>query len=281
MARKLAIFDIDGTIAVKGKIPSSVVDGLRHLQSIGYLTTVSTGRGYRRMKDALAEHFEHVISPDALIILEHGTKITHRDGRVVQADYFSDAEKDHFVDFIRANEAMISFASYSLADSERKIQVWVKSEADIAPVLEERREYADVFHESYDDFKGRLRELDISHFLAKLESFVVVQNLKLKFTRSAMDLIFMDGYMQFVGSLSDKAKAIAYLEQFHEVKVADMLTAGNGINDIDMLNLPAGMRILVGTDAQAENVIGHLKEQQTLTRIESPEALGHYLQTLS
>ncbi len=29
---------------------------------------------------------------DALIILEHGTKIVHRDGRVVQADYFGAAE---------------------------------------------------------------------------------------------------------------------------------------------------------------------------------------------
>ncbi len=280
MSRKLAIFDIDGTIAVKGKIPGSVIEGLKHLQSVGYLTTVSTGRGYRRMRDALAEHFEDVISPDALIILEHGTKITHRDGSIVQADYFSSAEKDHFVDFIRANHAMVQFASYSLSDAERKVQIWVKSEADVAPTLETRREYADVFHESDEDFKERLNGLEISHFLAKLEDFVVVHNLKLKFTRSKMDLIFMDGYMQFVGSLTDKAKAIAYLEKFHETNTKDMLVAGNGINDVDMLNMDAGLRILVGSDKEAESVICHLTGREQLIRIESPETLGTYLQQL-
>lgn len=281
MARKLAIFDIDGTIAVKGKIPPSVIEGLKHLNRIGYLTTVSTGRGYIRMKSALGEHFEEVISPDALIILEHGTKITHRDGRVVQADYFSDAEKDHFVEFIQANQAMVRYASYILPDPEAKMQIWAKEAEGVEALVHDRGAFSDVFHCSYDELKERLRRQEISHILAKLEDFVIVENLKLRFTRSKMDLIFMDTFMQFVGSLSDKAKAIAYLDEFHEVKVADMLIAGNGINDVDMLNMDAGQRVLVGTDNQAETVIGYIKNQGNIIRVDSPAALGDYLQTLS
>lgn len=86
--------------------------------------------------------------------------------------------------------------------------------------------------------------------------------------------------MQFVGSFTDKAKAVLYLEKFHDVKVADMLIAGNGINDVDMLNLPAARRVLVGSDILAKSVFGHLNSQETVIRTESPETLGDYLQTI-
>lgn len=88
----------------------------------------------------------------------------------------------------------------------------------------------------------------------------------------------MDSYIQFVGSFSDKAKAILYLEKFHEITVKNMLFAGNGINDVDMLNLEAGKRILVGTDEQAGNVLGHLKASEDIIRMDSPQELGVYLQ---
>lgn len=280
MTRKLAIFDIDGTIAVKGKIPPSVIEGLKHLNSIGYLTTVSTGRAYRRMRDALGADFEQVISPDALIVLEHGTKIVHRDGRVVQADYFGPAEIDHFVDFVHANAAMVRFVMFATPDPEAPYELWVMEGEDMEALKKERSSYANIFTCSYEELKERMHTFQISHALAKLQSFVVVDNLKLRFTRSSLDAIFMDSYIQFVGSLSDKAKAIAYLEEFHEIKVKDMLIAGNGINDVDMLNLVAGKRILVGTDEQAVPVLGHIERHDSVIRIESPAALGDYLQGL-
>lgn len=278
---KLAIFDIDGTIAVQGKILPSVIMGLKHIQSLGFLTTVSTGRAYRRVRDALGEDFEDVISSEALIIVEHGTKIVHRDGRVVQADYFGAIEVDHFVDFIRANEDMIRFIVFATPEPEQPHQLWVKKGENIEAIRQERSRYADVFCCSYEELKERMHTYQISHFQAKLQDFIVVENLKLHFTRSSMDVVFMDGYMQFIGNVSDKAKAITYLEQFHETAVKNMLIAGNGINDVDMLNLEAGRRILVGTDEQAGNVIGHLKSFEEVIRVNSPEDLGAYLQTLS
>jgi len=52
---KLALFDIDGTIAEKGVVPKSVIEGIEHLHKKGYITTVSTGRGYTRLKEALGK----------------------------------------------------------------------------------------------------------------------------------------------------------------------------------------------------------------------------------
>ena len=51
--QKLAIFDIDGTIALKSSVSEAVVEGMRHLRSLGFLTTFSTGRGYVRAKAVL------------------------------------------------------------------------------------------------------------------------------------------------------------------------------------------------------------------------------------
>ena len=51
----IAAFDIDGTIAEKGVVPKSVIEGIEHLHKKGYITTVSTGRGYTRLKEALGK----------------------------------------------------------------------------------------------------------------------------------------------------------------------------------------------------------------------------------
>lgn len=73
---KLAIFDVDGTIAEHDVVPQSVLEGIKNLHDKGCKTTVSTGRGYVRLKDVLGSSFDEIISDDALMILEHGIKIT-------------------------------------------------------------------------------------------------------------------------------------------------------------------------------------------------------------
>ena len=60
-----------------------------------------------------------------------------------------------------------------------------------------------------------------------------------------------------------------------------MLIAGNGINDIEMLDLKAGRRILVGPDEEANVILGHLADTDGITRVESPEKLGEFLQKIS
>lgn len=280
MNHKIAIFDIDGTIAEKSVIPDSILLGFRNIQESGYITTLSTGRAYQRLRDAFTNEFETLVSPDALIIVEHGTKIVRRNGEVVWADYFTKKEADHFVDFIKANADMIQFASYAPSDPLDRMQIWVKDSERLENTAKERS-YADVFHCSYEELKKRIGMDSISHFVARLQDYIVVENLKLRFTRSDMDLILMDGYMQFIGNLSDKAKAIKYLENHYTVPVANMLIAGNGVNDVDMLNLDAGHRILVGESNTTPMVLAQLQSQTKVVRVASPHALGEYLQQLS
>ncbi len=276
--RKLALFDIDGTIALHGVIPPSVITGLKHIQSLGYLTTVATGRSYVRAKEVLGENFNTIISPDSLIIIEHGTKIVDRNGSVVRADYFEPNEIEHVVAFTKANADMIKLVWFAPPDVTVPAQVWCKRPEDIEAETKKRGHYAEIFHSSFDELQRRLSVYPVSDVSARLEDYVHVENLKLHFTRSGIDVIFQDSTMEFIRNIADKAKAILFLEEHHHIAVENMLVAGNAINDVDMLNLKAGKRILVGEGESMKTVLGHLTVADEVIRVASPEALGFYLQ---
>src|ERR1700694_1285467 len=99
---RLAVFDVDGTIAVEGEVPKEVIKGIQHLQKLGCITTISTGRGYTVLKLLLGDLFETLISPEALLIVQHGTKIVTRSGELIFGEFFSESEIEHIVDFTRA-----------------------------------------------------------------------------------------------------------------------------------------------------------------------------------
>ena len=244
------------------------------------MTTVSTGRSYLRARQVLGEAFEEIVAPDVLMIVEHGTKIVDRNGTVIYADYFKPNELDHIVDFSRANESIISLMWFVSPDPEAKMQIWCKNENDVPAVAKERGAYAEVFHCAYDGLRRRLSAYALSNISAKLEKFVLVENLKLHFTRSEIDIIFQDNMLEYVRNIASKSKAIQYVAAHHGAKTGDMLLAGNAINDIDMLNLPADTCILVGSDQDADGVIGYLTKPEMIVRVQTPEDLGLYLQKL-
>lgn len=278
--KKLAIFDIDGTIAEKGVISEEVREGLLHLQELGFLTTVSTGRGYIRAKEALGSNFDDLISDDSFMIVEHGTKVVDKKGSVIRADYFKEEELDHVIDFCRSNQDMIRVVWFMSPHPAQPVQVWCKYPEDLAAETEKRGHYAEPFHCTFDELRERLSAFPTSSISVKLEPFISVENLKLHFTRSEIDVVFQDGMMEFLRNIADKSKAILFLEKHFNVSVSDMLVAGNAINDVDMLNLEAGRRVLVGTGPATDVILGHLKNVEKVIRVDSPNDLGAYLKSL-
>lgn len=279
--KKLAIFDIDGTIRSDGVVPESVAAGLKHIQELGYITTVSTGRGYIRAKEALGDIFDKVITPEALMILEHGTKITDRDGEILFANYFQQNEIEHIVDFTKANEEIVKLLWFNPPDVSKKVQVWVLDPKHLPEEIAKRGHYADVFTCSYDELKERLLVQPLSNATAKLKEYIKVNNLKLHFTKSEINTLFQDGNMEFVRNIANKAEAIHYLEKNFNLQREDILIAGNAINDVEMLNLEAGKRILVGNSETLKTVLGYLTNQEKTVTVANPEELGLYLQKLT
>lgn len=277
---KLAIFDIDGTVKTKGAVPQEVRDGIAHLQSRGYVTTVASGRVFVRAKMAFEDAYTDVVSEDAYLIVEHGTKIVSRDGIVLKADYFRENEIQHVVDFLASNEEMIRYAWFAYPDPTERLQAWCKSEEVVLNLAPERGSYSDLFQCSFDELRSRLLVHSLSSITVKLEDFIKVENLKLHFTKSEVDCIFQDGTMSFVRNIGDKGKAIRFLEETYGVSIANMLIAGNAVNDVDMLNLPAGHRILVGAGAQSDGVLERIRDPKSVVRVATPAELGKYLSTI-
>ena len=277
---KLAVFDIDGTILDHAHAPQSVIAGIRHLHTLGVVTTVSTGRSFRRVKDLLGPVFDDLISSDALLVVEHGSKVVDRAGKVIAADYLKGNELDHVVAFTEANLHIIDHLRFCSPDPSADMQVWcAKPEhvADVAETLRAKGYHAQVFSSSPRELRKRLGRAKPTNVSAKLKDYVKVENLKLHFTRSSIDSIFQDGILEFVRSIADKGRAIRAIEKHYGVPVKYMLIAGNAINDVDMLSLPAGSRVLVGTDEDAAAILPFIEGRELVIRVADPAELGRYL----
>lgn len=277
---KLAIFDIDGTIAVHGEIPASVIEGIKHLHSLGCLTTVSTGRGYIRLKEALGEHFETVVSPEALIIAEHGTKIIDREGGVVFGEFFSEREIDHVVDFTRANIGLFRLVWFNPEDVHRKVQVWCQDESYVDEEVAKRGHYADVFYSSLGELEELLLKERLTNVTLKLKDYIKVENLKLSFTRTDTNVLFQDGNMEFVKSNTNKGLAVRYIADKLKVEPKDILVAGNAINDVEMLDANSGIAVLVSTGDDRQTILSYLSNPEQIVTVDNPSEFGRYLSTL-
>jgi hydroxymethylpyrimidine pyrophosphatase-like HAD family hydrolase len=280
-ASHLAVFDIDGTIAEHGVVPDSVLLGIRHLQELGYVTTVSTGRGYIRLRETLGENFDTVVSRNALIVLEHGTKIATHAGEVVFGAYFSEAEIDHIIDFTRANIDLFRLMWFNPLDLSKKVPVWCADEADLPGETAKRGHYAEVFTGTFGELRARLMSDKYSNITLKLRDHVKVNNFKLAFTRTPTNVIFQDGNMEFVRNNINKAIAIDYVLRTYDFGHERLLVAGNAINDVEMLNIDAQTRILVGEGDEPDLVLSYLATPESVIRVKDPAALGVYLQHLA
>jgi HAD superfamily hydrolase (TIGR01484 family) len=274
---KLAVFDVDGTIASHGEIPDSVLRGMRHLHKRGCITTVSTGRGYVQLKDTLGSSFDTVISPGALLIVEHGTRIVGSKGKTIFAEAFNEQEIQHIVDFTRANIELVRFARFNPSDITLKVPVWCVNEQDIQSETEKRGHYARVFTSPL----GELRELLMKHrptnVTLKLKDYVKVENLKLAFTRTEINVIFQDGNMEFVRNNTNKALAAEYVADRLNIGMADLLVAGNAINDVEMLDIDCGVTLLVGPEEVRQALRSYLSKINGIVEVDTPAELGAYL----
>ena len=279
--RKLALFDVDGTIISNGQIPDSVIDGMIHLQKLGYITTISSGRCYRRLMQDIEPIADKIISKDALLILEHGTKITDFDGNVVFAEYFQPDDIEHIVDFIRANSGIISYVMTSTPDPKKKLLALCLDEADLPAVLDYRGSYSKVKHVSMGELREILLSDDFSWIMNRLKPHVKVENLQLKLTKSPTILNFQDGNMDFTKNNTNKGIAISYLKNHFAIGSDDILVAGNAINDKEMFNEDSSVRILVGPESERDIIKGYIYSPEGIIEVNTPSDLGIYLQSLT
>lgn len=280
---QMAVFDVDGTITQPHgtTIPQEVLDGFAHLRHNGVITTVCTGRPYVRMKEALGDNFEQIIDDRALISVEHGAKIVDKWGEVIVQSAFNHLDIDKLIEFTGLNLDMVQFLAYNPGDLSRKTQIWCPEPLHVNQTQHDRGWYADVFSGSLLDVKDRLYNEPISNVTLKLKDFIHVENLKIEFTGGSIKAVFQDGALEYMKSKVNKARAITYMRKHFGIYEHHLLVVGNAINDVNMLNMEAGHRILVGPEGpERETILGYLYGHEYIKYMNSPEDLGRYIQSL-
>ena len=281
---QLAVFDIDGTITqVRSKdISQEVLSGFDHLRGNGVITTVCTGRPYVRMKQLLGDNFDRLIDDRAYILVEHGAKIVNKSGEVIVESEFSRTDIDKLIEFTGLNLDMVRFLAYNPADIQNhRTQIWCPEPLDADQIREERGDYADITTGPLIDIKEKLYNEPISNITLKLKKQIHVENLKIEFTGGSIKAVFQDGALEYMKSDVSKARAITYMTKRLGIFEHHLLVAGNASNDVDMINMGAGHRVLVGPEGpQRDTIVGYLYDQHLVKFVDTPEDLGRYLQSL-
>jgi len=227
----------------------------------------------------LGDVFKDIISPEALLILEHGTKIVSPDGEIVFGEFFNARELDHVVDFTRANIDLYKLVWYNPPDVSQKVQIWCINEEDVQEETKKRGHYANVFYCSIGEFEDILLGQQLTNVTLKLKDYVKVENLKLTFTRTDTNVIFQDGNMEFVKSNINKGLAVEYVAKQLNIDSENILIAGNAINDIEMLDIDSGLTLLVSTEPVRSDILAYLSNPEKVVNVDSPHELGEYLKT--
>ena len=274
---KLAVFDIDGTISDNGFVSQNILNGIKHLQNHSIITTVATGRGYIRAKELLGLNFDQIISKNALLILENGSKITDKAGSAVFAEYLKQEEINDILDFAQTNDHLFKLIWFNPLDVSGPVKVWCYNETDINQETKKRGHYADVFHCPFDELRSIILSQPLSSITLKLLSTIEPVELKRKFKSSSINMLLMDQNVEFIKNTTNKSIAINYLLNKYKINKNQLLIAGNDINDIDMLEISAAKRILVGNTQNREIVINYLSDPSKLIKLDNIEALGEYL----
>jgi hydroxymethylpyrimidine pyrophosphatase-like HAD family hydrolase len=233
------------------------------------------------MRKVLGKRYDEIVSDDAYLVLEHGAKIVDRKGNVVFMEEFGPDELTHVHDFIRANIETIDEIWFGVPDPSRKLQYWVESPQKIEKIQAKYPNHADVFTCSLGELKERFHAQPISNIEARGRSHVQPGNMKLHFTRSNLDMnMNTAGIFGFFMNNTNKGLAVRYAINKLNIPMKNVLVAANGINDVEMLDLDVGRRVLVGPVNERDEIKGYLSSVNELVEVESPEALGSYLLTL-
>jgi hydroxymethylpyrimidine pyrophosphatase-like HAD family hydrolase len=83
--------------------------------------------------------------------------------------------------------------------------------------------------------------------------------------------------MEFVKSNANQGLAVWHVAKRLQVHPADILIAGNAINDVEMLDASSGTTVLVGTGDDRSTILSYLSNPGSVVTVDSPSQLGDYL----
>ena len=220
--RKLIFFDIDGTLvshAGKSHIPEPTVQAVRELAKSGHVPAIATGRNL-----ALTRKTAAFFDID-LIVCCNGAYVT----RLAEGgDIYKAWLGDDFTRLFRASASMISEQAYAL-DAEHVYNDWKKSSLD-----------AFIAEQAGEGCKKKLADLERAHL-----AYVFSAPPREWMERDDVDAIETPGYTEFRPRGGSKWGGIARAAADCGFAPEDIVTVGDGLNDLEMVK-NASIGIAVG-----------------------------------
>lgn len=255
---QLIVTDIDGVIAIDGKLDPTVKGALKWLRTHGVLYTVATGRGYYRFRDCVPK----ALAPTFPLILENGGRICEPDGTPLRVQPIA----QHTIPLLRKNmgRKFVRGVDFFQMDDNRYV-VLEHPGLQTSPgkaFLPERLVAAR--YNTVDAFFAHLRTARC----CKLTYFTH-DGKHLRFPKQ-VNSSRNENYDTVMRRRVSKGTALRFLCREHGLSLTNVLIAGNDYNDLELFKLPARWRIAVGDDCP------ELVKLAT-DWVPNPQALGQYL----
>lgn len=269
---KLGIFDIDGTIRIKEKIPREIVKGFNSLWESGVITTVATGRGYVRVREILGNFFPKIISQGAPIGVENGGRILNNKGDV-NIHYFPLTEEEIRSSLLLMNEKNIKFIVYYPENVLQKPVLWTHSN-DVASEVYPRYSYfSDIVVSSKSDIERKMKKDKPCMITIKPKSLDLFRDLisqKFAGDVESGSVSLNSTEVTINRSGITKAMTVKTIAEYYQKPLEEVLVAGNDQNDYPMLSLPVGKRFIVGKFLSGMLTV-------PVTSVKNPQRLGSAL----
>lgn len=262
--KKIAFFDLDGTLKLKGQGVSNVLlNYLMSLWSSEISTTLITGKSYLGLVNCLKDDLKSIIHPGLCIGVENGSKAVTIDGNLIYSKVFSVSDLLLLSKFLESNLENIAFLAFSRGDKIAKGSIWVFDNEYLEFVNNKYREYFDIVSVKVSDFMQKFQGLNTGMFSVKAKSLIDTSSLLDDFEVSTNE-----GYININPKTVNKAFFVTELANMHKLKLKDLIVVGNDSNDFPMFKLDVGRKIFVLTEHEKASL-----EFGDLVFCESPEGL--------
>lgn len=258
----LGVFDIDGTVKEESNIPEEILSGFSYLHALGIGTTFMTGRGYSRFLSVMGKHVEQLVSQNVPLGLENGGRITDPRGNTLRRFPLSLSEIEGAMDHIQHH--LPEFVLYYPINSREKAIMW-SPRTDLYEDLVKR--YSDSVSFDRDPLEIFRRSL-----IDVRPSVLVIKPGDEEAFPSGLNTVAYEGVVTVNADGISKASGVREISDLLDIGVEHFLLAGNDNNDREMLNLPAGLKILIG-----DKMTGNTEFDGNFIRITSPTELGRQL----
>lgn len=254
---QLIVSDIDGVMAVDGKIVATVAAEMQRLMHNGVLCTVATGRGYYRYLQCAVG----VFTPNFPVIVENGGRICSPEGHTLVTFPVS-AETCTKVQHLMTPHYVHGMGFVQLVDNLYVNLEYLAQGKEKDTFLAKKHVAAEY---------GTLPEF--LHHLHQTQccviAFLPIPGTEMPFPNTVNWTSNDQNYMVMESGVS-KASALRKLCELRGIPLDHVLIAGNDHNDIALFHLPVPWRIAVGDGC---------KEIQKLAThsVASPNAFGDFL----